>query len=164
MIFDSLANRALYRGLGPDLDLALEALSALAGEYESSGGSAFEAGKKVVLAEDGRGPRVWYTLQEYRTKPQADCVLEAHRTHVDVHFYLAGEDGIGLARASECPGATEYDAAKDCRLHVPPADMPVLSMRPGSFLVCFVDDAHMCMISAPGREAPVRKAILKIRL
>ncbi|HOX32024.1 MAG TPA: YhcH/YjgK/YiaL family protein [Spirochaetales bacterium] len=164
MIFDSIANRPLYRGLGADLDLALDALAALAAEYASSSGAGFESGKKIVLAEDGRGPRVWYTLQEYRTKGSSDCVLEAHRAHLDIHLYLAGQDGIGIARTSARRVTAAYDAEKDCSLHEPPEGMPILVAGPGDFLVCFPDDAHMPMVAGKGREGPVRKAICKIRL
>lgn len=174
MIFDHLKNRTTYASLlseggrlGADIVAGLEALAAL--DTASLSPEDFRLGKRVVVAADAAGDRVWYSLQEYRTKPPAECVMEAHFRHVDIHCVLEGVDGVGILSAASLTPKGKDDA-KDYVLfalpapRTPPSEPTVVLMKPLEFLVCFTDDAHMPMMGVLGTTDVVRKAILKIRL
>lgn len=174
MIYDHLKNRATYASLlseggrlGADIVAGLQALAGL--DPRALTAEDYQSGKRVVVASDGVGDRVWYSLQEYKTKPPSECVMEAHFRHVDIHCVLEGVDGVGILQvASLTP--KEKDEAKDYVLFAAPALMTpqneptVVLMKPMEFLVCFTDDAHMPMMGVDGTTGLVRKAILKIRL
>jgi YhcH/YjgK/YiaL family protein len=174
MMYDHLRNRATYAALlagsgrlGADIAAGLEALAAL--DPASLSPDDFRLGKRVVVAADAEGDRIWYSLQEYPTKPPSACVMEAHFRHIDIHCVLEGLDGVGILQvASLTP--KEKDEAKDYvlfaspSLQTPPLEPTVVMMKPRDFLVCFTDDAHMPMMGVHGTTDVVRKAILKIRL
>jgi len=130
---------------------------------------AFEvlAGGKLTQQKDGRyqvdGDEIYYTIQQYTTRPISEGKLEAHRKYIDIQFLLAGEELIAYAPLKDLTVAEEYNPEKDIAFFQAPAKITTIKLEPGLFCVFFPDDAHLpgCQVAGP---ADVRKAVIKIRL
>ena len=51
----------------------------LSGEYDNKNQGIVSEGEK-------------YTVQEYDTKPEDECVLESHRSHIDIQYMISGTE------------------------------------------------------------------------
>jgi YhcH/YjgK/YiaL family protein len=146
MILDALDNCGTYAAIHPRLGPALAGL------------------RDIPLADlpVGRHPvdgdRVYVVVAAGDGKAAGEVKLEAHRSYVDVHVVLEGEDTIGWKPASMCTRlAAAYDTERDFLLY---DDTPELwiTLRPGLFGVFLPEDAHAPMVSR-GR---IRKAVVKV--
>src|ERR1039458_4310568 len=126
MIYDSLANAALYRNLSPRLKLGLDYLAR------------FDPG-----TADGRipldGDNVFALVQSYRPTPAAQRQFESHRLHIDIQCVVAGEEIIGYSTLDRLRETIPYSADNDSTLYTGPDDMP-LFMRAGDFTILFPQD------------------------
>jgi biofilm protein TabA len=146
MIIDSIDNARCYRGAHPLLDAALDMLEGRMREPAAEGRMEIAGADLYLIASSGQG------------KKPGDARLEAHRTYVDLHLLLEGDEAIGWKPADECTRpASPYDREKDVMLF---DDRPLLwlPLVPGSFAVFYPGDAHAPMVS----EGVVRKVVFKI--
>jgi len=82
MIYDSLTNAALYRGLGPRFTLAFDFLA----EFDPA-----TPPGRISLDDDN----VYALVQSYQTITAASRPFEAHRAYADIQFVAEGEEIIG---------------------------------------------------------------------
>jgi len=146
MIIDTIDNARIYRGAHPLLDAALDLLEERMREPVAEGRVEIAGADLYLIASRGQG------------KKPGDARLEAHRTHIDVHLLLEGDEAIGWKPTDECTQpASPYDPEKDFMLF---DDRPLvwLPLVPGSFAVFYPGDAHAPMVS----EGVVRKNVFKI--
>jgi biofilm protein TabA len=146
MIVDTIENARLYRGTHPVLDAALAMLEEQMREPHVEGRTDISGNDLYLIASSGRG------------KAPGDARLEAHRTYIDLHLLLEGEEAIGWKPTDECAQTvTAYDREKDFMLF---DDRPLvwLPLVAGSFAVFYPGDAHAPMVS----EGVVRKLVFKI--
>lgn len=149
MIFDSLKNKDNYEYF-PALYRALNYLNSLPG-WELPA-------PNVVLDED----RLFCNLVTFTTKPEEQCLYEAHRNYIDVHFIVSGVERIATADICSLTTSNPYAPEKDIEFLTGSAD-GYYELKPGQFMVCFPSDAHKVAMMK-GRPEDVRKIVFKIKM
>lgn len=146
MIYDTLANLTLYRGIHPNLDSAIDYLrthdvTALAnGHYEPDGG------------------RVMVNVMDAAYRPAEEARFEAHRQYADLQISLTGDESLGWRPLAECPAWAPEEETHVFEEAL--ALRALLPMHKGMFVLVFPQDAH-----APGiGRGAGRKAVVKIRM
>ena len=149
MIYAKHKDAPAYRGIHPNLDLALEHITP---EFLAQVG-----GEPTEL----KGRDVYVTRFTYETVPETESFFEAHKKYLDIHIMTDGSEGVELAPPGELE---EFDRveANDFYAYRGPARFR-LALSPGSFLVVFPNDAHRIKMQL---DAPrtVTKVVFKVRI
>lgn len=149
MIFAPNTAAANYRGIHPNLDLALGHITP---EFLAS-----VTEKRQELA----GSEVYVTGFAYETLPLEETFFEAHKNYLDIHIMLKGSERVQLAPPETLTGFDQVEANDFYAYRGEAAQSLVLS--PGSFLVVFPEDAHRIKICLDKPET-VSKAVFKVRV
>ena len=149
MIYAKNKDAMSYRGIHPNLDLALDHITP---EFLASVGP-----ERVEL----KGGSVYATRFTYETVPAEESFFEAHRKYLDIHIMLSGSERVEIAPPEKL---TEFDRveANDFYAYRGEGDYKLV-LSPGDFLVVFPDDAHRIKMQVDGPET-VTKAVFKIRI
>lgn len=149
MIYAGNTDARTYRGIHPNLDLALEHITP---EFLAQVG-----GEPTEL----KGRDVYVTRFTYETVPETESFFEAHKKYLDIHIMTDGSEGVELAPPGELE---EFDRVEvnDFYAYRGPARFR-LTLSPGSFLVVFPNDAHRIKMQL---DAPrtVTKVVFKVRI
>ena len=145
MIYAKNNDARTYRGIHPNLDLALEHITP---EFLASVGY-----ERTEL----KGSDVYATRFTYETVPETESFFEAHKKYLDIHIMTDGSEGVEIAPPGELQ---EFDRveANDFYAYRGPA-----SYRLGDFLVVFPNDAHRIKMQLEGPEK-VTKVVFKVRI
>ncbi len=149
MIFDSIKNKDNYRHF-PALYQALNYLFELPDRELPAPG--------VVLDED----RLFCNLVTFTSKPEDECLYEAHRNYIDLHFIVSGIERIATSDTDSLTSSVPYAPEKDIEFLPGEAD-GYYEVKPGQFMVCFPGDAHKVAMMKD-RPAEVRKIVFKIKV
>lgn len=149
MIFDSLKNKDNYKYF-PALYQALNYLDSLP-SWELPAPT-------VVLDED----RLFCNLVAFTSKPEDECLYEAHRNYIDLHFIVSGIERIATSDICSLTYEVPYAPEKDIAFLKGDAD-GCYELKPGQFMVCFPSDAHKVAMMKE-RPADVRKIVFKIKM
>ncbi len=149
MIADRIENIDLYTGLGDRIVKALKYIS----ETDFSG---IEKGKYTI-----DGDLIYAMVNEYETKPEADCKIEAHRKYIDLQFLISGEETMGYTPLTGQNPSIAYNEEKDCVFF----EVPVSTMNfvPGMFAIFYPTDLHQPCIRT-GETSAVKKVVVKIQV
>ena len=149
MIYAKNKDALSYRGLHPNLDLALEHITE---EFLASVGE-----NRVEL----KGSDVYATRFTYETIPAEESFFEAHLNYLDIHIMLEGSERVEIAPPEKL---TEFDRveANDFYAYRGEGDYKLV-LSPGDFLVVFPNDAHRIKMQVDGPET-VTKAVFKVRI
>lgn len=149
MIYAKNTDALSYRGIHPNLDLALEHITP---DFLARVGS-----ERVEL----KGGDVYATRFAYETLPAEETFFEAHRNFLDIHIMVDGSEGVEIAPPE---GLTEFDRteASDFYAYRGPASYK-LTLSPGDFLVVFPNDAHRIKMQLNTPET-VSKVVFKVRI
>ena len=149
MICAKLGEAPRYRGIHPNLDLALDHMTP---EFLSGLGW-----DRVCL----QGDEVYCTKFTYPTVPDAESFFEAHVRYLDIHIMLEGSERIEIAsparlEQTEATPENDFWAYRGTGEHS-------LVLSPGEFLIVFPDDAHKLkmLVDTP---RTVTKAVFKVKL
>ena len=86
--------------------------------------------------------------------------FEAHRAYIDIHYVIAGKEGIGYAEVERLEPITEYDESADYLLLL--GEYNKIKLGRGDFCVVYPEDAHIpCMYAGSDK---LKKAVVKIKL
>ncbi len=146
MIKDSVQNTAVYRGIHPGVEKALETIAS--GEYLK-----WDAGR-----HDVEGDELFCLIQDYNTKSEGK--LEAHNKYIDIQVVIRGNERIAYAERSVLTADGDFNDESDIGFFGGSGD-PVF-LREGDFAVFFPGDAHAPGLTAKGESSRVRKAVFKI--
>lgn len=111
---------------------------------------------KIVLD----GDELFINNVELEGVSKSDQVLEMHRSYIDVHILLKGEETIGWKSIDRIKNYTQhYEEEGDCAIS---DDKPELytTLYPGDFMIVYPEDLHAPAIG----EGKIRKLIAKVRL
>ncbi len=149
MIYATNDDALTYRGIHPNLDLALENITE---EFLSRVGY-----DRVEL----KGSDVYATRFTYETVPEEESFFEAHKKYLDIHIMVDGSEGVEIAPPE---GLVEFDRvqANDFYAYRGPAHHK-LALSPGNFLVVFPNDAHRIKMQLE-RPETVSKVVFKVRV
>ena len=149
MIYAKLKDAPAYRGIHPNLDLALERIT-----------PEFLAGVGPERVEI-KGGDVYATRFTYETIPPEESFFEAHKKFLDIHIMVEGSEGLEV---SPPESLTEFDRAEanDFYAYRGEGDYK-LTLSPGDFLVVFPGDAHRIKMQT-GKPETVSKVVFKVRI
>ena len=149
MIYAKNSDALSYRGIHPNLALALE--------HITEEGLAAIGCDRVEL----KGRDVYATRFTYETIPVEESFFEAHRKYLDIHIMLSGSERVEIAPPEKL---TEFDRteANDFYAYRGEGDYKLV-LSPGDFLVVFPNDAHRIKMQVEGPET-VTKAVFKVRI
>lgn len=149
MIYAKNTDALTYRGIHPNLDLALEHITQ---KFLDSVGH-----EKVQL----KGDDVYATRFTYETVPEEESFFEAHRKFLDIHIMVDGSEGVEIAPPEELEEFNRVEANDFYAYRGPASYRLVLS--PGDFLVVFPNDAHRIKMRLDAAET-VTKVVFKVRI
>ena len=86
---------------------------------------------------------------------------EAHKKFADIHYVIAGDEGLGYADIDTLEPVTEYNEEQDYLLLSGEADR--LHLRAGDFCIVFPEDAHIPQMIS-GNDKRLKKAVVKFKL
>ena len=149
MIYAKNSDALTYRGIHPNLDMALERITK---EFLSSVGE-----ERVEI----KGSDVYATRFTYETIPEEESFFEAHRNYLDIHLMLEGSERVEIAPPETL---TEFDRVEANDFYAYRGEGQYrLVLSPGDFLVVFPNDAHRIKMQVSGPET-VSKAVFKVRI
>ena len=147
MIFDSIKNKNNYKDFHL-LSMALDYLAGLTPDtYPDS---------TVVLIPG----RLFANPVSLVSKPESQCIYEAHKKYLDVHYILEGCEGIATADVSSLSVQTPYNEEKDIAFYTGSEDGRYC-LHPGQFMVCWPNDAHKVAMMKD-QPQPIKKIVFKI--
>lgn len=149
MITDHISKAALYFPISERLKMALQYLSKT------------DFSKLAPGRYDIDGDNVYAMVQEYSTKPVADCALEAHKKYIDVQFMAEGEECIGYESMAKQEIAEPYHENEDYWLFN--GNPGLIKYTKGMFAVLYPQDLHMPKVIS-GESMEVRKVVVKVRI
>lgn len=148
MIYAKNQEALAYRGIHPNLDLALEHITP---EFLAS----LRDGQRVEL----QGDQVYCTRFTYETIPQEESFFEAHRRYLDIHIMVEEEERVDVSRPEDLT-LTEAQEGNDFYAYQGESWHSAV-LRPGAFLVVFPGDAHRIKVQVDGPRT-VSKAVFKV--
>jgi YhcH/YjgK/YiaL family protein len=147
MILDRIENSKLYTGLRPDFKEAFECLTNTRFETAAPG--------RYELKGD-----MYYTVQNYETKPESKGFFETHRRYIDLQYVISGKERHDYANSSTLKVRDPYNAEKD--LVVYDGKGCTFIVNQGFFVIYFPEDAHMPNLQAGGNPEKMIKVVVKI--
>ncbi len=149
MIYAKLKDAPAYRGIHPNLDLALERIT-----------PEFLAGVGAERVEI-KGGDVYATRFTYETLPAEETFFESHRKYLDIHMMAEGSEGVEIAPPE---ALAEFDRAEDGDFYAYRGEGDYkLVLSPGDFLVVFPGDAHRIKMQLDGPRT-VSKVVFKVKI
>lgn len=146
MIIDKLTNAALYDGVHPRLKKGLHFL--LDNDLQALPVGTYEV----------EGDKVFVMIQEYETKVEEQCRLEAHYAYTDIQYVIQGAGKMGYTNIEETT-VVETDKEKD--LMFLEGEENVLLVKEGYFAVFTPQDAHKLGVCV-NQPQPIKKAVVKV--
>ncbi len=149
MIYAKHKDASAYRGIHPNLDLALERITP---EFLASVGP-----ERVEI----KGGDVYATRFTYETVPAEESFFEAHKKYLDIHIMMEGSEGVEIAPPEVL---SEFDRveANDFYAYRGEGDYKLI-LSPGDFLVVFPSDAHRIKMQVDGPRT-VSKVVFKVKI
>ncbi|WP_431090744.1 YhcH/YjgK/YiaL family protein [Paenibacillus sp. 8b26] len=110
------------------------------------------------------GQRVFALVQEYDTKPEAECGWESHREYIDIQYIVSGREQINYVSLDQLTGGSDYVADKD-KISYESSVSPGSSLQlgAGQFAVFFPEDGHQACIRS-GQTEHVKKIVVKVKI
>ncbi|MBR5419943.1 MAG: YhcH/YjgK/YiaL family protein [Lachnospiraceae bacterium] len=102
-----------------------------------------------------------YTIQEYTTKPEEECVLESHRRHIDVQYMIEGHEEFRIYTTNCLTSAGTYNEEKDAEFWKGGVVASHSLLIPGSLIVVYNGQPHKGAIMNNKAEK-VKKLVCKI--
>ena len=147
MIFDKITNIDRYRGLHPNLDLAISYI--------------FDHAGKLPERVDISGSDVYANTFSYVTVPDNESFFEAHEAYADIQIMLSGKERVAVSNVSVLK-VNENHPEKDFLALSGPEEVSII-LSPETFLIVLPGDAHKLkmQLDAP---SPVTKSVFKVRV
>ena len=102
-----------------------------------------------------------YSVQEYTTKDESQCILESHRNHIDIQYMIAGTEVFKSYSANCLTCSRPYDAAKDVDYWGDGVTTTQTILVPGSLIVVMNGQPHKGAIQNLQPQV-VKKLVCKI--
>lgn len=147
MIYDRLSNLRLYKGIHPNLDLALDYIAANLDTMPDH--------------VDILGTEVYANINVYTTKDEAEAFFESHALYADIQIMRKGAERMAVSHISNLE-ITDTKPEKDFWAHSGPEEGSFI-MEPGSFIIFFPGDAHKLGMHL-GQPETVEKSVFKVRM
>lgn len=150
MIYDTLEHIAAYRGLGTNMDRAIELL-------QNTDFSKYEAGRYEV-----DGSNVFFMIQEPELRRESDAQFEAHRRYADIQLALTDGETINYLPLEQVSRWLPFDEDKDIGFSDVEDKGVAMPLNAGQFMIFYPQDAHMPCLK--GCAERTRKVVVKVKL
>ena len=104
-----------------------------------------------------------YTIQEYMTKPEEECVLESHRYHIDILYMIEGHERFRSYTANCLTNTGNYNSEKDTDYWQGGIVANDSVLVPGSLVVVYNGQPHKGAI-VHRRSERIRKLVYKVEV
>lgn len=104
-----------------------------------------------------------YTIQEYVTKLEKDCVLESHRRHIDVQYMIEGCEEFKTYTNNCLTSTGYYNEEKDAEFWQGGVVASHSVLVPGSIIAVYNNQPHKGAI-VHGQPENVKKIVCKIEV
>src|SRR5579872_3510132 len=122
MITSTLAHLHWYKSISPNFEKAID--YALSTDFTT-----LTPGKYTVDGEN-----VLALVNEYTTRPVAECDPESHREYADIQIMVSGTERFGYTPLTNQQAYQPYNPAKDVALYsIGQEDLSYITLRPGQF-------------------------------
>ena len=149
MILDNLEDTSIYCPLGQRFAGAFTFL-------HSANFSDLAAGKTPIIGDEVFALRI-----DGPTRPESECLWEAHLRYADIHCQVSGGEAIGYAPVHALQVTRPCEKTGDDILLAGRGRL--ISLEPGEFMILFPSDGHMPGV-ADGRHAASQKIVIKVLL
>ncbi len=146
MILDTLDNYHLYQSINERIAKGFEFL-------HNTDLDAIPSGK-----HDIDGDTIFALVQEYQTKPLAECKLESHKKYIDIQYVIRGEEFMGVTTKNN-QKILEQDEDKDYTFYE--GTTSLVRVSKGMFTIFFPDDLHQPCVQTES-AAEVKKVVIKV--
>ena len=148
MIIDKIENATIYKNLGERIKKSFDYITQTDLKNLASGKYEID------------GENIFALISEYKTKPESEGKLEAHRKYIDVQYVIDGEELMGYAPLNGQERLDPYKEDNDIVFFK--GDKSFTKVSAGMFAVFFPEDVHMPGI-ASGKSSSVKKLVIKVR-
>jgi len=148
MITAALTDLPFYKSLSPNLATAIDYV--LHTDFAGMAPGRYEVAGEAVFA----------IINEYATKPAAECEPESHRRYIDIQVMLEGTEIFGYAPLLDHQPSTGFLPDNDVAFYAP-ARLDYITLCPGRFIVFFPSDIHQPELFTD-RPRPVKKLVMKV--
>ena len=148
MILDTLDNYHLYQSVNERIAKGFEFL-------HNTDLDAIPSGK-----HDIDGDTIFALVQEYQTKPLAECKLESHKKYIDIQYVIRGEEMMGVSTQNN-QKILEINEEKDYTFYEGTTSLVLVSK--GMFTIFFPDDLHQPCVQTES-AAEVKKVVIKVMI
>lgn len=104
-----------------------------------------------------------YTIQEYETNEEEECILESHRHHIDVQYMIEGHEEFKMYLSSGLTGTGQYSTEKDAEYWQGGVVAFHSILVPNSLIVVHRGQPHKGAIKHEKKET-VKKLVCKIEV
>ncbi|WP_374504780.1 YhcH/YjgK/YiaL family protein [Flavobacterium sp.] len=146
MILDTLDNYQLYSTINERIAKGFAFLHNTDLDTISSG------------RHDIEGDTIFALVQEYQTKPLAECKLESHKKYIDIQYVIRGEEFMGVTTKNN-QKILEQDEDKDYTFYE--GTTSLVRVSKGMFTIFFPDDLHQPCVQTES-AAEVKKVVIKV--
>ena len=146
MILDTIDNYHLYQSINERIAKGFDFL-------RNTDLDAIPSGK-----HDIDGDTIFVLVQEYQTKPLAECKLESHKKYIDIQYVIRGEEFMGITTKNN-QKILEVNEDKDYTFYE--GSTSLVRVSKGMFTIFFPDDLHQpCVQTEFASE--VNKVVIKV--
>lgn len=149
MVIDQLKNCERYYGLGARFAKAFDYLKATDFSQIAPG--------KYELDVDA----LRIAVQEYESRDESDCKIEAHKKYADIQYIVSGEEKMGIATYVNQEPKVPYNEEKDVWFF--DSYDYTIHLKAGMFTVFFPSDIHMPALKGD-EKSMVKKVVVKVLL
>ncbi len=147
MIYDKLSNVLRYKGIHPNLDMALEYIHAHLDDMP----------EKIEL----KGNDVRAFKNVYESVPESESFFEAHAEFADIQILRKGHEYIGVSNVAVLEVAEVREGKDFWRLYGP--EEARLLMDDSVFVVVWPGEGHKLKVQVNGPEE-INKTVFKVRV
>lgn len=147
MIYDSLSNIELYKGLSDDI---YEGLVFLKNVKPSIENGVYELNSRVKAI-----------ISEYETKEENDYGFEAHKRFIDIQYVLHGSERVCCLPTEKLNETIPYSEDNDAAFYSATIQPQEMIIGEGFFSIFFPQDGHMpCLCMDEPKK--VKKVVVKV--
>ena len=148
MIIDKIENSHLYKNISERINKSFEYI-------KTTDLQNLPAGKYPIDGEN-----IFALVSEYKTKPEVEGKLEAHKKYLDVQYVISGEELMGYVPLGNQQILEPYKEENDIVFYT--GDNSFTKVSEGMFAIFFPEDVHMPGI-ASSKSSSVKKLVIKVR-
>tara|TARA_B110000438_G_C15622744_1_gene567314 strand:- start:316 stop:759 length:444 start_codon:yes stop_codon:yes gene_type:complete len=108
------------------------------------------------------GENLFGIVLKYETKSEEDCIWEAHREYIDIHYMRKGKENVLISDIDTMIPTNEYQEKNDYQLFHGKQQQSIL-LKEGEILVLFPNEVHKTSINEESTQE-VQKIVFKLKI